>query len=126
MTQKVTINGRFAGLNEYISALNSRNRAVGNRFKKNIESEILRQLKGQLHQLKTPVWIHYTYYEINRKRDKDNISSLFRKCFQDALVRGGYLKNDGWAEIDGWVDTFKVDSERPRIEIELVENYRKD
>ena len=86
----VTIYGRFAGLNEFISALNSRNRNVGNRFKKQIEREILNQIDGQIERLTPPVWMNYSYYEPNRKRDKDNIS-IFRKFFQDALVKGGYL-----------------------------------
>ena len=69
--------------------------------------------------------MNYSYYEPNRKRDKDNIS-IFRKFFQDALVKGGYLENDGWAYIEGWTDSFAVDADNPRIEIEIIENYRKD
>ena len=40
---------------------------------------------------------------------------------QDALVKAGTLKNDGWNQIGGYEDLFDVDKENPRIEIELIE-----
>ena len=68
-----------------------------------------------------PVWMGYTWYERSRRRDKDNISSFGRKVIQDGLVKAGVLKNDGWAQIDGFSDSFKVDAKNPRIEVEIFE-----
>lgn len=51
----------------------------------------------------------------------DNISSFGRKVIQDALVKAGVLRNDGWKEIRGFSDRFAVDAENPRIEVEIEE-----
>lgn len=77
--------------------------------------------KSQLRRVKfdCPVIMRYTWYEPNRKRDKDNISSFGRKCIQDALVKAGVLKNDGWNEIESFSDKFFVDKKNPRIEVEI-------
>ena len=66
-----------------------------------------------------PVYMTYRWYEPNRKRDLDNISSFSRKVIQDALVHTNVLKNDGWKEITGFRDEFHVDSNNPRIEVEI-------
>ena len=65
--------------------------------------------------------MRYTWYEPNRRRDKDNICAGGRKVIQDALVKGGYLRNDGWKEIAGFSDEFRVDKSCPRIEVEIEE-----
>lgn len=61
----------------------------------------------------------YCWYEKNRRRDLDNISSFGRKVIQDALVKSGVLKNDGWKEIISFSDEFYVDPDNPRIEVEI-------
>lgn len=67
------------------------------------------------------MYVRYTWYEPNARRDKDNISGYGRKVIQDALVRGGFLAGDGWRDIIGFSDEFHVDRERPRIEVEIIE-----
>ena len=80
------------------------------------------ELSGQIDRpLREPVTMHYTWVERDRRRDKDNISSFGRKVIQDALVAMGALRNDGWANIDGFTDSFSVDPDDPRIEIEIEE-----
>lgn len=49
------------------------------------------------------------------------MSSFGRKVIQDALVRAGVLKNDGWAQIEGFSDEFRVDEKHPRVEVEICE-----
>lgn len=68
------------------------------------------------------IFIEYTFYEPNSKRDKDNISGYFHKVFQDALVQNGCILNDGWKEIDGMADYFRVDKGHPRIEVTIYES----
>lgn len=68
-----------------------------------------------------PVYIRYHWIEPNKKRDLDNISSFGRKVIQDALVKTKVLQNDGWANIVGFCDSFSVDKNNPRIEIEIEE-----
>jgi hypothetical protein len=67
------------------------------------------------------VKIDYHWYEPNKKRDLDNISSFGRKVVQDALVDNGILQNDGWNEVVGFSDTFFIDEKNPRIEVIITE-----
>ena len=66
----------------------------------------------------------YRWFERDRKRDKDNVSAFGRKVIQDALVHTGVLKNDNWACVDGFSDQFEVDRKRPRIEVEIDDEYQ--
>ena len=68
-----------------------------------------------------PVEMHYCWYEPNKRRDKDNISSFGRKVIQDALVQCGVLKDDGWKYVVGFSDRFEVDKNNPRIEVKIIE-----
>lgn len=75
--------------------------------------------KARLKRIKSPVILHYTFFEANRKRDLDNISATTHKFVQDALVKAGILENDGWQWITGFTDAFAVDAKNPRIEVEI-------
>lgn len=125
MTVRLTIPGKLPGLNEYIKA------ERGNRYaaaKVKCETEELirwaaRQcLKGV--QFSRPVRMMYRWYEPNRRRDKDNIA-FARKFIQDALVREGVLRNDGWDDIDGFTDRFLVDANSPRVEVFITDEWEK-
>ena len=69
------------------------------------------------------VWRHRIWTAISGRRDKDNVCAFGRKVIQDALARGKYLRNDGWKEIAGFEDVFEVDAKRPRIEVEIYEDW---
>ena len=77
------------------------------------------QLRG-LH-IDVPVVLKYDFYEPNRRRDLDNISSFAIKVIQDALVKTEVIKNDGWSEIIGFNTQFYIDKDNPRIEVTIVE-----
>lgn len=117
---KLVIKGRFEGLNEYINACR-RNPHEGAKMKNRDEQTVLWFAKLQLRKIKSPCRMQYTWYERNRKRDMDNVSSYGRKVIQDALVHGGYLSGDGWNHIIGFSDEFRVDKKEPRIEVEIEE-----
>ena len=120
MKGRFIIPGRLPGLNEYIAA-EREHRQRGARLKRACEDmicyEIARQLRGV--RFVSPVRMRYLWVEKNRRRDKDNISSMGRKLIQDALVRQKVLANDGWENISGFSDCFAVDGKRPRIEVEI-------
>ena len=122
MQYKFTIQGRLDGLNEYTAA-NRTNPYKGGKMKKDNEEVVIwairQQLKG-LH-INVPVILKYDFYEPNRRRDLDNISSFAHKVIQDALVKTNVLKNDGWNEIISYIDQFYLDKENPRIEVTLEE-----
>lgn len=119
---KLVIPGPLPGLNDYIDA-NRANRNKGANLKRSTQKIVELCAKKQLRGFKPkcPVWMTYTWYERNRKRDKDNISSGGRKVIQDGIVKAGVLKNDGWADIEGFSDRFAVDKSNPRVEIEIEE-----
>lgn len=86
---------------------------------KAVEWFIRSQLRGV--RIRKPVRMIYRWYEPNRKRDLDNISSYGRKIIQDAMVNCRVIENDGWENIIGFEDRFFVDKREPRIEVEIIE-----
>lgn len=122
MEYKLIIPGKLHNLNDYISAERS-NRYVGAQLKKADQNIIIHYAKKQLKgiNIEKPVFMEYTWYEANRQRDKDNISSFGRKVIQDGLVRAHVLRGDGWNHVVGFSDRFLIDKENPRIEVLIKE-----
>lgn len=122
MEYKFTIQGRLDGLNEYTAA-NRTNPHKGGKMKKDNEDTVIWSIRQQLRGLHItkPVILKYDFYEPNKKRDLDNISSFAHKVIQDSLVKTKVLKNDGWNEITGYLDQFYCDKKNPRIEVTIVE-----
>lgn len=119
---KLMIPGTLPGLNDLIGSSRG-NRYGANADKHKAETRVLWAAKQCLKGWKArgPVYMRYVWYEPNRRRDKDNICGGGRKIIQDALVTGGYLRNDGWNEIAGFSDDFCVDKKNPRIEVYIDE-----
>ena len=120
--KKLIIPGRLNNLNDLIAAERT-NRFKAAKMKRDDEQTVLWACKGCLRGWKAsgPVRMHYKWYEPNTRRDMDNISSYGRKVIQDALVKGGYLENDGWKQIIGFDDEFYVDKKVPRVEVWIEE-----
>lgn len=122
MEYKLIINGTLPGLNQYQYACRSHH-SKGAKMKKQyiqlVSAYIYQQMKN-VHITKK-VSINYIWYEPNRKRDLDNISSFGRKVIQDALVDNNVLENDGWNNVIGFSDSFFIDKENPRIEVIIRE-----
>ena len=122
MEYKFTIPGRLDGLNEYTSA-NRANPYKGGKMKRDNESTVIWAIRSQLKDvhINKPVILKYDFYEPNKRRDLDNISSFAMKVIQDSLVKTNVLKNDGWNEILGFTTQFYLDKKNPRIEVTIVE-----
>ena len=122
---KLVIPGRLPNLNEYIEACR-RNKYKANKMKKDAEDLVMLCARQQLRGWKArgPVMMFYLWVEKDRRRDKDNVSGYGRKIIQDALVKGGFLKNDGWNDIEGFADDFAVDKGNPRIEVLIEEVWQ--
>lgn len=122
---RFTIKGTLPGLNDYLKAERSfyGKYCKGNDMKQQSEMLIVNAIRLQLKRVKIKerVFVQYTFYEPNRRRDLDNISAVAHKFIQDALVKSGVLENDGWRNIKGYHDLFYVDKHNPRIEVVLVE-----
>lgn len=119
---KLVIPGPLPGLNDYIDAERS-HRQKGANLKRSTQKIVELCAKKQLRGFhpKGPVWMSYTWYERDKRRDKSNICAFGRKVIEDGLVKAGVLKNDGWANIEGFSDRFAVDKNNPRAEIEIEE-----
>lgn len=119
---RVVIYGDFPGMNEFIKANRTTHGRwnAGNEMKQRDQNIIALQLPKW--RTEKPVWINYTYYCKDRKKDLDNISGYFHKVFQDALVARKVIPNDSWRYIMGFSDTFCLDRRHPRIEVEINES----
>ena len=127
MADKIlVIHGKLPGLNELIDA-ERRHRQAGAKLKRDAERIVRMYIRQQFrgYKPKTPVTLYYYYYEPNRRRDLDNIAGFAHKVIQDSLVKEGIIANDGWEHIKGFFDSFSVDKQFPRIEVEIVEPERK-
>ena len=120
MTYKLIIPGRLDGYNTYIDACRA-NKYKGLKVKARNEEIVILAISKHLRKvhIDKPVYMRYAWYERNRKRDLDNVSSFGRKVIQDALVSKGVLSDDGWKNIKGFSDEFYVDNANPRIEVEI-------
>jgi len=118
----LVIHARLNNLNDYISAEGA-SRYKGAAMKARNEALVKVAIKQQMRSIRIerPVYMEYTWYERNKRRDLDNISSFGCKVIQDALVQTRVLVNDGWNEIVGFSDQFYVDAANPRIEVLIRE-----
>lgn len=123
MTGKIVIPGRLPGLNEYVKAERG-NRYAAAKMKRETEELIRWAARRQLRGIRfsRPVRMRYHWYEPNTRRDKDNIA-FARKFIQDALVGAGVLAGDGWEQIDGFTDRFFVDTNSPRVEVIMTDEW---
>jgi hypothetical protein len=118
----LTVNGRLPGLNEYTDACRTNPRA-GAKMKQEAQELVMWHILSQLRRVRftKPVFLLFTFYEQDRRRDRDNVSSFARKVIQDALVKCDTLQDDGWDHVTGYLDKFEVDKKQPRIVVEFIE-----
>ena len=115
--QSVFIKGRFPGLNEIINA------ARGNKFKSAAQKKTHtdRVYYSCLHLKKVDsAHFKFTWYEENKRRDKDNIASGGTKYCLDGLVMANVIPNDGWKEVKSISHEFEIGE--PGVLIEIMEN----
>ena len=122
MIYTLKIPGRLPGLNEYINA-NRTHAQKGASFKKKHQEAVMWYILRDLGRkpIERPVFLKFTWYEQDKRRDLDNVSSYGRKIIQDALVKSGKLYDYGWGYVVGYSDKFKVDKDNPRIEVQIIE-----
>lgn len=118
----LTVPGRLPGLNEYTDACRTNPRA-GAKMKQQAQDIVMWHILAHLRRVRftKPVFLLFTFYEQDRRRDRDNVSSFARKVIQDALVKCDTLQDDGWDHVTGYLDRFEVDKKNPRIVVEFIE-----
>lgn len=116
---KFVIRDELPTLNEW-NLINRANKYAGNSKKADVERRIMLYIREQIPNVSfdRPIFIRYKWVCKNRKKDKDNIA-FAKKFIQDAMVKAGVIKNDGWNNIVGWSDHFEVDPDNPRIEVAI-------
>jgi len=105
----VYIPGPLPGLNEIIAAAKSgsgRSNAYA-RLKKEWTERIAWQFKIQNLRPVKRAYFEFLWIEKNRQRDPDNISAG-KKFVLDAMVEAGLMPKDGWRNVAGWADKFKI------------------
>lgn len=117
---RFVIQGRLAGINEYIAAMNS-NRFRGNALKRKNQDAVCQAIKkAGLEPIKRKIFLKFTWIEPNMRRDKDNVAAA-KKFILDALVEMKIIENDGWKYVEGFSDKFAVNKNNPRVIVELEE-----
>ena len=129
-TYKYVIDAQLPTLNEYLAAERRKYKGRrggyttgGNEMKHKWQTYITVCIRKSLRGVtirEFQVDIHYDIYEPNKKRDKDNVLAVLQKYNQDALVKTGVLKNDGWNEIRNLSANFYIDKKNPRTEVTLT------
>ena len=115
MAEKIVIEGEFPGLNEIIDGAKSHYHVY--RELKEYNTEIVAWPAQKLKKYKT-VELDITWYCKNRRKDPDNIAAAV-KFIYDGLVEAGVIENDGWKQNKGWKNSFEVDKDNPRVEIQI-------
>lgn len=95
---------------------------VYNENKMKHQDRIIESIKKyEIEPLQRLTDIEVRFYEKDARRDKDNIASGGFKMILDSLQHAGILRNDGWKELGRITPTFKIDKNRPRVEVILKE-----
>ena len=119
MEKTLVIQGQLPNLNDYTKACRS-NAYAGANMKKQAEKIIQVFIKQQLKEVhfEGTVELAFRWYEPNKKRDLDNIC-FAKKFILDALVTNKIIVADSWRGVVGFTDKFFVDSNNPRIEVDI-------
>lgn len=120
--QKIKIVGKIPSLNEYIEACR-RNAHCGARLKYKIEAGIIPQL-AKLKKIENPVHITFIWHEVDKRRDKDNVSAG-KKFILDAMQKSGKLINDNNKYIAGFTDKFDYTAKENAVTL-IIESGEND
>lgn len=108
-------------LNQYIQSERG-NRFGGAKVKKQATATCQLAVKAAMNKGVRFSWdlpLQFDWYWYNKRTDPDNIAFQHKFIF-DGMMAAGFLDNDNWAHIHGFVDTFAVDKANPRVEITEV------
>lgn len=116
---KLVIPGRLPGLNDMIDAART-SRYKSAELKQTYTDLVAWYAKSARLSHVVQADFIITWYEKDKKRDKDNVMAGQKFLF-DGLVKARILKNDGWKQVGDITHRVRVDHDNPRIEIEIIE-----
>lgn len=118
---KIIIPRELMDLNKFIN-LQRGNRYGGAKAKKDQTNlctmYIKRAMAKGLKVTKFPIVVKFKWVMPNKRKDKDNIA-FAKKFVLDSMQESGLIPGDGWKHIWGFEDSFEVDKDNPRVEIEI-------
>jgi hypothetical protein len=93
-------------------------------LKNSMENKIQLHLRLAKLQPMDGAYFFFTFYELGRQRNKDNIQALALKFFYDALQKEKIMANDGWKEVVGWDPHFEVTKEAAGMLVEMYDPFQ--
>lgn len=115
---KFTIPGRLPGLNDLVGQCHW---AVYARKKKTSMETVMWAIRAaRLEPIEGRATVTITCYELNKRRDEDNVQSGAAKIILDALQKMGVLKGDGQKYCHVVHRPVETDKDNPRIEVEVT------
>jgi len=66
------------------------------------------------------ITISFEWIEKNKRRDPDNICAA-KKFIIDGIVAAGIIENDGWSQVIGFSDSWRVDKDQPGCVVTISE-----
>ena len=121
MSDFITIPLPLMTLNQYTSKQRV-NHYVGNKAKRDCTNKCSFHISKSMREgftMDTPVKLKFVWYYKNKRQDPDNIA-FQKKFILDGMIKAKLIKNDGWSQITGFVDEFKIDKKNERVEIYKV------
>jgi hypothetical protein len=118
--QRLVILGSFPGLNNIVETAKRHWAGYSTEKKKKTTSVAIMARAAKLKTVTGKCIVRCLWFEKDKRRDPDNIR-VGIKYILDGLVEAGVLPTDGWKCITALEDRFHVDKERPRVEIEIIE-----
>jgi Holliday junction resolvase RusA-like endonuclease len=115
-----TVVGELTDLNTYIDAERS-HRLIASKLKREETERVAWEAKGaRLPKIaEYPVHLAYRWYSKDTRKDIDNVA-FAKKFVHDGLVLAGVLEGDSRKHVAGFSDSFFVDKENPRVEVEIT------
>ena len=116
--QKLIVKGDLPSLNQVIAASKKHWSHYAKEKKRWTNTVYAEALSQKLKPVSGPVWIRCEHYLKNRRVDPDN-KAIGLKYVLDGLQVAGVLPEDNMDWIIGFIHTFEIDKDNPRLEVYL-------
>lgn len=120
----------FPSVNEYSRKASQtfgrpgKRNTVANFDKQAIERKVQWYLKALKVEPMGQAYFFFTYRELHRQRNKDNICACAKKFIFDAMQKAKLIRNDGWKEIVGWNESFDCVRTDGGVEVRMYDPFQ--
>lgn len=119
----------FPSVNEYSRQASQTGGRPGKRVtmanfnKQSMENKVQWFIKAQQLEPMGQAYFFFTYRELHRQRNKDNVCALAKKFIFDAMQKAQIIRNDGWKEIVGWNESFECVRTDSGVEVRMYDPF---